>query len=144
MDTRLRNLRAEKVGLKLADGKGISGKGRLTDSIVNLMQNYHGMAIRQNLDNVYSMKKSIIAILYHCSENDDQDDRHKFCPRSADSWCSYQSDKHTGENTYKVHVSLPAAITDLLKPTFNELSSDALLQNVHMGLYRTALNLCTA
>ena len=133
MGSRLQNLRNEKKGLKLPDGRGISGKVRLTDSIVNTIQNYYEMAIRQNLHNVYAMKKSIIAILYHCSENDNQDDQHKFCPRSADSWCSYQRDKHTGEYTHKVHVSLPAAITDLLKPIFRDLSSDELLQKCMHG-----------
>ena len=134
MGTRLRNLRTEKKGLKLADGKGIAGKGRLTDKVVNLMQNYYGMAIRQNVDNVYAMKKSIIAILYHCSQNDNEDDRHKFCPRSANSWCSYQSDKHTGKNTYKMNVNLPAAISNLLKPIFKDLSHDELLKKCTHGL----------
>ena len=110
MGTRLRNLRTEKKGLKMADGKGITGKARLTDKVMNLMQNYYGMAIRQNVDNVYAMKKSIIAILYHCSQNDNEDDWHKFCPRSADSWCSYQSGKHTAKNAYEVNVNLPVAI----------------------------------
>ena len=35
-------------GKKLSDGKGILGKGRLTDKIINKMQSYYGMAIRQN------------------------------------------------------------------------------------------------
>ena len=36
-------------GKKLNDGKGILGKGRLTDKIINKMQNYCGMAVRQNI-----------------------------------------------------------------------------------------------
>ena len=31
------------------DGKEILGKGRLTDKIIHKMQNYYGMAIRQNI-----------------------------------------------------------------------------------------------
>ena len=44
---------------KLSDGKGISGKGRLTDKTINTLQNYHGMAIRQNTNDLCSMKKAV-------------------------------------------------------------------------------------
>ena len=65
---RLRTLRQTYKGKKLSDGKGISGKGRLTDRALNLLQNYFGIAIRQN-SNVPSMKKAIGAVLFHCSES---------------------------------------------------------------------------
>ena len=45
LGTRLRKLRHEKTHEILSDGKKISGKGRLTDKIINKMQNYYGMAI---------------------------------------------------------------------------------------------------
>ena len=48
LGTRLRKLRNEKKHEILSDGKIISGKGRLTDKIINKMQNYYGVAIRQN------------------------------------------------------------------------------------------------
>ena len=48
LGTRLRKLRNDMKGKKLSDGKGILGKGRLTDKIINKMQSYYGMAIRQN------------------------------------------------------------------------------------------------
>eukprot|EP00112_Aurelia_sp_Birch-Aquarium-sp1_P019844 Seg4999.1 transcript_id=Seg4999.1/GoldUCD/mRNA.D3Y31 product="hypothetical protein" protein_id=Seg4999.1/GoldUCD/D3Y31 len=134
MGTRLRNLTQSLRGQKLADGKGISGKNRLTKKTINTIQNYYGMAIRQNLDNVYTMKKAIFAILFHCSENKDIEDRHKFCPRSADSWCKYQSNKITGESTYKEKISLPLAVRDVLKPIFTDLSSDHLLEKCVHGL----------
>ena len=34
-------------GVKLADGKGISGQGKPTDKEVNTLKNYIGMAIRK-------------------------------------------------------------------------------------------------
>ena len=57
-------LRQTYKGKKLSDGKGILGKGRLTDRAINLLQNYFGMAIRQNSD-VSSMKKAIGAVLFY-------------------------------------------------------------------------------
>ncbi|XP_066928737.1 uncharacterized protein [Clytia hemisphaerica] len=39
--------------------KELSGKGKLTDTMINSMQNYYGMAIRRNIGNLYTMKKAI-------------------------------------------------------------------------------------
>ena len=91
------------------------------------MQNYYGLPIRQNGDNLYVMKKSVGAILYHLTENNDNEERHKFCPRTVDSWCKYQSDKLTGKETYKIKVNLPTAIKTLILPIFQDLSKDELL-----------------
>ena len=75
MGNRLRNLRKSLKGQLLSDGKKISGKGRLSDKLINTMQNYYGLAIRQNTDNLYAMKKSVGALLYHLTENDDNEER---------------------------------------------------------------------
>lgn len=150
MGTRLRNLVRDKRGQKLSDGKGISGKNRLTKKIINAMQNYYGMAIRQNTTNLYAMKKSIIAILFHCSENKDMDDRHKFCPRTKESWCKYQSDKLTKNNSYKPSITIPSAVKEVLGPIFTDLSKDDLLkkclhgktQNVNEALHGVIWQKC--
>ena len=65
------------------------------------MQNYYGMAIRQNPGQLHEMKKGIGAVLWHCSDIQDLEVRHQFCPKSIHSWCKYQSDKITGMSTYK-------------------------------------------
>ena len=52
--TRLRKVKADYKGVKFSDGKGIGrGKTRLTDKVMNTLQNHYGMAIRQNADNLY-------------------------------------------------------------------------------------------
>ena len=79
---RLRTLRQTYKGKKLSDGKGISGKGRLTDRAINLLQNYFGMAV-----------------LFHCSESECDEQRRLFCPRTENSWCKWQSDQITGKET---------------------------------------------
>lgn len=48
MGTRLRDLKKQYKGKKFDDGKGIGGAGRLTDKVVDKMQNHYGSAIRQN------------------------------------------------------------------------------------------------
>ena len=51
------------LGKKLADGKGLSGKGRLTLARIDAIQNYFGKAIRENKDNLQNMAKLIGAVL---------------------------------------------------------------------------------
>ena len=133
MGTRCRGLRQSLKGVKLSDGKKISGRGRLTDKAINTLQNHYGMAIRQNIGNLYAMKKSIIAILHHSSAIEDDDEHHKYCPRTNTSWCKWWLDKMNGTDTYKKNLNLPLAIKEKLKPIFQDLSSDDLLKKCLHG-----------
>lgn len=49
---RTRELKSSNKGVKLSDGKGLSGKGRITDAKIGVLQNYYGIAIRENLNDV--------------------------------------------------------------------------------------------
>ncbi|CAB4028443.1 Hypothetical predicted protein, partial [Paramuricea clavata] len=42
--SRLRRLKNTYKGTKLSDGKGLAGKGRLTDGKIDVLQNYYGLA----------------------------------------------------------------------------------------------------
>ena len=55
MGSALREYKRKKQGIKLADGKSVGGKGRLTDVLVDKMQNYFGEAIRRNNDSLEGM-----------------------------------------------------------------------------------------
>ena len=91
------------------------------------MQNYYGMAIRHNPGQLHEMKKGIGAVLWHCSDIQNLELRHQFCPKSNHSWCKYQSDKITGMSTYKPSTSLPVAIKREIQMVFQDLSSNELL-----------------
>ena len=106
----MRKLRSDMKSIKLADGKSISGKGRLTDRLINKMQNYFGMAIRQNLGQLYAIKKSVLAILWHFTDIKNLDIRHQFCPRSAISRCKYQVDKISGLSKYNSKGVIPEVV----------------------------------
>jgi len=80
LGTRCRELCRKLRGKKLSDGKVIVGKGRLSNRAINTMQNYYGMAIRQNTDNLYAMRKAVGAVLYHCSDIKKESIHHHFCP----------------------------------------------------------------
>ena len=65
LGTHLRKLKSSYSKKKLSDGKGISEKGRLTDKMIDTMQNYYGLAIRQNKHNLQGMTNGVKAGLYH-------------------------------------------------------------------------------
>ena len=83
--SRCRMLRKSLKGRKLNDGKGSSGQGRLTDRAINIVQNYYGMAIQQNIGNLYGMKKAVGAVLHHWSDITDENMHHRFFPATIDS-----------------------------------------------------------
>lgn len=119
--------------LKTAD-KTLSGKGKLTDKIINKLQNYFGLAIRQNAgSSVYEMKKAIGAILFHCTEEGDPEIRHRMCPKNLDSWCKYQKSKIDPSIKFKESLGIPVAIKNKIKPIFQDLSDDTLLSKCLHG-----------
>ena len=79
----------------------ISGKGKLTEKVINSMQNYYGMAIRNNVDDIHNMRKATGAVLHHSANFKNQDYRHSMCPNHENSWCKYQLDKINGTQKYK-------------------------------------------
>ena len=104
---RLRNLRST-MKAPLANGKTLRGRGRLNGKIINKLQNYYGLALRQSTDTtVYQLKKAVGAVLFHCSEASNLDTRHQMCPSTKESWCKYQAVKLNGTNTYKEKPGLP-------------------------------------
>ena len=84
----LLNLAKENKGI---GGKGIGGKGegKLTRKVINTLQNYYGMAIRDNKNTTLrQMKAAIAAVLQHCVKKvgEDKDDRHNYCPQDITNW----------------------------------------------------------
>ena len=87
-------------------GKPLGGKGRLDEKPINKLQNYFGVAIRQNSHNLLEMKKAIGAVVYHCSEASNAEARHKFCSKEPNTWCKYQTAKIHG-TVYTEKPGLP-------------------------------------
>jgi hypothetical protein len=101
--TRLRKLKKDKTGL--------GGKGRLTNFTVDRLQNYYGIAIRSNVNDLEGMKKAILASLFHVASSKEKD-YHSHCPDGASSWCRFKADKETNPEkpTYKPGAGLPLEI----------------------------------
>ena len=82
---RLRKLKSSDK-TPLSDGKSLNGKGRLTEKMINKLQSYFGIAVRQCTGTtVYQLEEAIGAVLYHCSDANNLEARHQFCPKTSDS-----------------------------------------------------------
>ncbi|GFY32491.1 uncharacterized protein TNCV_3559991 [Trichonephila clavipes] len=102
MGTRLRNILKMSKGIKLSDGKNISGRGRLTLKEVDSIQHYYGLAIRKNLSSVEDMKRAIWAIYFHKLSTEDNP-QHALCPLGEDS-CEFLKTVFVGIETLKFGV----------------------------------------
>ena len=78
----LHKLKRKRRVQKLSDGKGVGGTGRLTEGMIDWIQNI------QNSD-IDSMKKAINAILHHMIKDDTMSlaQQHMYCPRHGKTWC---------------------------------------------------------
>ena len=120
--------------------KGISGRGdgKLTRKVINTLQNYYGMAIRDVKNNdLIKMKMAIAAVLHHCTQKEkdkeDKEDRHKYCPKDAGTWCKYQQSKVEGIEFKGDRINISEPIYKLIRPLWLRLSSDDILKKCLHG-----------
>lgn len=113
--------------------KGMGGRGRLTNATTDRLQNYFGMAIRQNAGNLKEIQAAARATLFHVSSSAKNNWHYPHCPTGPESWCRYNRDKATNSDTYKPGPGLPLEIVQTLKPIFEELTTDANLSKCLHG-----------
>ena len=113
----LHKLKRKRRGQKLSDGKGVGGTGRLTEGMIDRIQNI------QNSD-IDSMKKAINAILHHMIKDDTMSlvQQHMYCPRHSKTWCKFWLDKLHDKGTYNESSRLPTVFKAELHPLFDRLS----------------------
>lgn len=127
--SRLRNLKKA--------NKGLGGKGKLTDNMIDKLQNYYGIALRSNVVSVNAMKKAIYASLFHVASSA-KENWHSHCPDGISSWCQFKKDKAAGTHLYKPGKGLPMNIVLKIKPIFEELSKESLLEKCLHGRTQNA------
>jgi len=135
MGTRLRNVvnntlvETETTAGKKVKRKSLSGKGKLTGKMIDKLTVYYGLAIRRNHDSLEKMKNAIWATYYHYSSTD-KNPQHEKCPSGADSWCEWQ--RAAAENQLQSfkhsYSALPTDVLNAIKPIYEDLSKDALLE----------------
>ena len=105
--TRLRKLKK--------NTKGLGGRGRLTDTKIDTLQNYIGIALRQNVGDLAAMTKACKASMYHVA------DYHDNCPKRRHSWCQFQKDKLLNTSEYKSKCGLPVDVRMAIVHIYNDL-----------------------
>ena len=127
----LRDLKQKHGGsCKLSDGKAIGGRGRLTDKLIDSLQNFYGKAVRENAGDWRSMSRAIWASFCHRGSSEDKH-RHDFCPPGAGSWCGFQRLRAASGDAnppYVHHDSIPPAVFAAMKPVYERLTDPQLLQ----------------
>ena len=99
-------------GIRLADGKSVSGKGRLTDK-----------------GNLQGMQNDIWAIFKHMIQDDSisMAEQHANCPKYG--WCKYW----VNNSNYDPSKRLACVFVDALKPIFTRLTNEDILQRCLKG-----------
>ena len=89
MGTGLREMKKRLRGIKLADGKSLGGRNRLTDKMIDKFQNSYGFAIRWNTGDLDGMITSIWAVYEHMIMDDQTPlpEQHGKCPKTSDTKC---------------------------------------------------------
>ena len=128
------------LGKKLSDGKGLSGRGRLTLAKIDAIQNFYGRAIRDNKNHPEKMSTATWAILKHYSSTPSKPN-HQDCPDGNESWCSYKRDISTGLKTH-IPTKFPFtdAMVEAMTPIFSRLASKTFLEGVKNCYTHESLN----
>ena len=126
LGTRLTKLKSVHTKKKLADGKAIGGRGRLTDKMIDPMQNYYGFAIHKNKNNLIGIASDVRVGLYHLASSD-ENPQHHLSPKGIDSWCSWQKDVANKTNLYKHKKRLPKIVVNVIQPIYDSLADHNLV-----------------
>ncbi|GFV22780.1 CCHC-type domain-containing protein [Trichonephila clavipes] len=131
----------KRVGSKLrilkTKEKGLGGKGKLSDSFIDKIQNYYGIAIRSNIGNLKEMQRTVIAAFYHCCSGK-SNTMHGQCPLGSEIWCAYQRAQSAGKVLYDKNAGLPKNIINKIKPTYLQLCDQNLLRKCLHGKTQNA------
>ena len=118
-------------GSKILEDKKKLGGAVLYEKVINKLQNYYGLAIRQNTDSLPKMRNAIGSVLYYCSEASSAETRHMFCDVDS-QWCKFRMAGKKGK-PYVDKSGLPLAVRNEIMPIFQELSSEVLLKKCLHG-----------
>ena len=136
MGTALRTL----VDVSKAQGKSISGRGKLTKEKILKIQTFYGRAVKDNANDIPLLKKWIFAILFHMSSSD-QHPKHMHCPPPGEkSWyfCQRSIAKSEQPGSHKHHDTISAEVGKQLVPIFERLTEPDLLKRCTHAMTQNA------
>ena len=99
-------------------------KGRLTDSVIDTLQNYFGIASRSGHKTVHDLRHGLVASFFHVVLSKGRNFHNAYCPKSSDSWCQYQRDVCNKTNLHKHGPGIDDDVIKEVKPFFQELTKE--------------------
>lgn len=142
LKTRVKGLggRTKKVPERVVDHRIVKAKvlkGRLTDSLIDTLQNYFGIALRSSHTTVPELRSALLASFFHVCSSEGRN-FHTYCPKSSDSWCQYQRDQHNNTNLHKPGPGLDDDVIKEVKPIYSDLTKDQELSKCLHGQTQNA------
>lgn len=101
--------------------------------MIDLLQTYFGMAIRNNCTDLQVMARACWAALMHKVAFPDDTRRHKYCPEGKTSWRGWQSHRAESGGAYVPRDSIPVAVLEVIKPIWMQLTDKTLLRKCLRG-----------
>ena len=101
----------------------MGGSKRLTEKIIEKIQNHFGEAIRKKSGNLETMRQDVWTVLKNVVQNNTEtlEQQHDYCQK--DGWCSFWKSRDNYDNEKR----LPVVFYDLLEPIVQRLSKNDLL-----------------
>ncbi|GFT26665.1 uncharacterized protein TNCV_3604691 [Trichonephila clavipes] len=127
--TKLRKLKSKR--------KDLEGRGNLTDAFIDKSQNYYGIAIRNNVNDLQGMQRGVIVAFFHCCSNAKQQ-MHGEYPVGPDNWCIYQQAVSKDKIYSDKSKGLPPNMINIIKPTYMKLCNQNLLEKCLPGKTQNA------
>ena len=106
--------------------KVMKANSRLTDSLIDKLQNYFDIAIRSNVGNVKDMQNAIITSMFHVASTYD-DNYHTYCLKTSDSWCQHYRDIVNKTNIYVPVAGVSVDIIEVIRPVYRDLTKPEVL-----------------
>ena len=111
---------------------GLGGKGKLTNTEIDTVQNCFGIALRSNVGNLAFMKSACMASMYHiCGYHDN-------CPKPADTCCQYYKDKQDNTNYYKSKGDFPIHVRRAILLIYQSLCKSDIMEKCLHGKTQNA------
>ncbi|GFU42132.1 putative kolobok1-1 nv [Trichonephila clavipes] len=100
--------------------------GKLTDSFIDRLQNYYGIAVHRNVGNLSGLQQNVVLALFHCSSRVEKP-KHEHCPIEKDNWCYNQQALSCGKKPKEKYKGLSNEVLNMTKSTYLELCTEELL-----------------
>ena len=105
----------------------------MPDATIDRLQNFFGVAIRQNTGDLVAMKSAALATLFYVTSSKINNWHYPHYPTGASCWFKFNSDKVNSTNTYKPGSGFPLEVVYKIRPVFENFTKDDELQKCLHG-----------